>query len=579
MASDLSKEFEQEQDLSQSFASEQDLAPAQEAPAPDVSQLESALRGGVQGVSLGFSDEAMGALGAAGSLGEVVQADDSMGKLKELYQRYRDMERAKNRAAEEANPKTYLAGNVAAGLAALPATGTLGGAMKLGALGGLGVSEAESVGGDLGNVALGGTLGAVGHGIGKMIGKALSPAALKQEAAESAAFAVGATSNKQKIGESLLKSKALEKSGVSEAGLGAIREAASEAEQKLQPMLQRAADKLQGMNPDDVATALGNDAGDKVQGLLHGVVDRIKDMSGDAQQEFYETIAPKVQDYILKLKEAGNNPVRLNEIKRAAQQEAQDIWNEVIKYKKSQVPTPKNFEEWAKMADDIRDVIKGHIEQLGDLAEPGLGQAIKANNYYAGGLAGATKALNSKLVKGAQGIKISPHTEYMFHGKFALIKDLIKNLGSEGVALSKAKGMSNLADKLEKGAKVVGADPELLSKGVEAVSKKTLTAPEVQEAAQGVFSPRKDYQMSPFASPKIDPANIEAAKDSQAPAKFSQDIYSKSDDELRQLAESLSTDENFKNEAAALNRALANKNIQAKNAAIFLLLNKRDKLK
>ena len=205
MASDLSKEFEQEQDLSQSFASEQDLAPVQQAPAPDVSWLESALRGGVQGATLGFSDEAMGALGAAGSLGEVVQADDSIGKLKELYQRYRDIERGKNKAAEDANPKTYLAGNVAGGIGSsfVPGLGaaTLGKTMALGAAGGLGVSEAESISGDMGNAALGSALGAVGHGVGKMLGKVLSPEALKQEAKESAAFAVGAKglpSNKQK---------------------------------------------------------------------------------------------------------------------------------------------------------------------------------------------------------------------------------------------------------------------------------------------------------------------------------------------------------------------------------------------
>ena len=586
MASDLSKEFEQEQDLSQSFASEQDLAPVQQAPAPDVSWLESALRGGVQGATLGFSDEAMGALGAAGSLGEVVQADDSIGKLKELYQRYRDIERGKNKAAEDANPKTYLAGNVAGGIGSsfVPGLGatTLGKTMALGAAGGLGVSEAESISGDMGNAALGSALGAVGHGVGKMLGKVLSPEALKQEAKESAAFAVGAKglpSNKQKIGESLLSSKALNETGVSEEGLGAIRKAASEAEQKLQPMLERAAQKLQGINPDDVSAAVGGDAGDKVQGLLHNVVDRIKDMSSDAQQDFYETIAPKVQDYILKLKEAGNNPARLNEIKRAAQQEAQDIWNEVIKYKKSQVPTPKNFEEWAKMADDIRDVIKGHIEQLGDFAEPGLGQAIKANNYHAGGLAGATKALNSKLVKGNQGIKTSNPIEYAYHPKWALLKDAVKNLGSEDLALAKAKGLSKTASALETGAGKVGADPEMLSKRVEALSKKTLTSPSVQETAQGVFSPRKDYQMSPFASPKIDPSNFEASKGNKTPVEFSNELYSKSEDELKQIAESLSTDENFKTEAAALNRALANKDIQAKNASLFLILSKKDKLK
>lgn len=110
-------------------------------------------------------------------------------------------------------------------------------------------------------------------------------------------------------------------------------------------------------------------------------------------------------------------------------------------------------------------------------------------------------------------------------------------------------------------------------------ANKALTAPKVQEDTQGLLTPRKDYQMSPFASPKIDPANIEAAKGNKTPVEFSNALYSKSEDELKQIAESLSTDENFKNEAAALNRALANKNIQAKNAALFLIISKKDKLK
>jgi len=79
----------------------------------DVSMLESAVRGAAQGASFGFADELTG---AAEALKEAYETDD-LGKLNwETYEKGRDESRAAYTAAEEANPMTSLAGNLAGGL-------------------------------------------------------------------------------------------------------------------------------------------------------------------------------------------------------------------------------------------------------------------------------------------------------------------------------------------------------------------------------------------------------------------------------------------------------------------------------
>lgn len=149
-------------------------------------QKESFLRGGLQGASMGFADEIEGAVKAPFS-------DKS-------YKDLRDMARAEYKAAEEANPKTFMAGDLTASVA------TPGGIVKglskvskaknlldsyknlskvkkaasLGALGaaeGVGRGEAEGATGMTGDAfmgtaaaGLGGLAGAAGSKLAKSIG-------------------------------------------------------------------------------------------------------------------------------------------------------------------------------------------------------------------------------------------------------------------------------------------------------------------------------------------------------------------------------------------------------------------------
>src|SRR5262249_36898646 len=108
-------------------------------------------RGALQGASLGFSDEAAGAIEAIAD--KLRGAHETIG---ELYAKHRDESRAANKRAEEAHPTAFKVGDVGGGLAtmAIPGLGIGGGAARaigtaaaLGGASGLGHSTAEDVGG------------------------------------------------------------------------------------------------------------------------------------------------------------------------------------------------------------------------------------------------------------------------------------------------------------------------------------------------------------------------------------------------------------------------------------------------
>lgn len=160
-----------------------------ETGAPQVSRAESLGRGALQGVTFGFGDELYGA--GAGAV-DWLQGEGFN------YQKNRDEVRAANEAAQKANPGTYLIGEIGAGVA-MPfgaaglaarggrlaqaarttgfapelAAGTVGGRAVQGArMGaayggayGLGTSNEETVGGNIGETLKGVASGAVLGGV------------------------------------------------------------------------------------------------------------------------------------------------------------------------------------------------------------------------------------------------------------------------------------------------------------------------------------------------------------------------------------------------------------------------------
>lgn len=157
--------------------------------APDA---EDVGRGVVQGGTLGFSDELIGAAGATGEkLKSLLSSEEGRSWL-EAYREKQKAEEAANLASKERSPWLYGAGELAGGVATGLATAGIGagaGAAKtvgqaaltgaeLGAIQAAGTSkgsledieEAKKLGKDVvGGAAMGGVLGPVAHGIGKAL--------------------------------------------------------------------------------------------------------------------------------------------------------------------------------------------------------------------------------------------------------------------------------------------------------------------------------------------------------------------------------------------------------------------------
>lgn len=139
----------------------------QEPKSTGPTKMESAVRGIAQGGLLGYADELAG---AGGAIADIASGKESIENVKGAYQKNRDESRQKFKAAKDANPKTYLAGEVGAGVGTLLIPGmngvTAGRLLAQGAAVGLGNSDSESY---LGNIRD----AAVGAGTGLVLGKGL----------------------------------------------------------------------------------------------------------------------------------------------------------------------------------------------------------------------------------------------------------------------------------------------------------------------------------------------------------------------------------------------------------------------
>lgn len=262
---DLKKKNKQQRTLSSSkskFAppTPEELVALQQEDIKEPSQLKAAGLGALQGATFGFSDEAMAALKAMQEqiktkVSPVEQlkshaAGKSPEELKELYQKYRELERQKYKAAEEAFPGTYgtseLAGGIATSLIPGLGAGNVAKAAGLGALTGLGTSEADltegQVGGTAEDILMGGALGYGAGKLGEKIGQALTPEATKARAVARAVKAMGGkqTPENLRAGEAVLKEGILPFTGGGETILQAIKNKMTDIEKKeVQPIFKK----------------------------------------------------------------------------------------------------------------------------------------------------------------------------------------------------------------------------------------------------------------------------------------------------------------------------------------------------
>lgn len=168
---DIDKILEKQRKQLAELETRKNVQPISQQPSsPQVSPVESAIRGGAQGLSFGFADEATARLE---SILKGVPYEQSLQESRQAYKQ-----------AQEANPVTYTGSEIVGGIApALIPTGatqataaaSLGRLALIGAgtgaLSGLGYSEGETAGEIARDVGIGGALGGalpvVGRGIAK----------------------------------------------------------------------------------------------------------------------------------------------------------------------------------------------------------------------------------------------------------------------------------------------------------------------------------------------------------------------------------------------------------------------------
>lgn len=181
---DPSKPFEEKKpkfDPNASFETVDSEAPT----GGTIDELESGVRGLAQGASLGFADELTGGVEA---LSDTLLGDEPLSDIGSIYEKRRDESRAAYDAAREANPKTFMAGEIGGGIgtAFVPGLGALNAArgaqigtvVAKGALQGGLMGLGGSTGDDVQELALdtakgaglGAGGGAAGYGAGKLIG-------------------------------------------------------------------------------------------------------------------------------------------------------------------------------------------------------------------------------------------------------------------------------------------------------------------------------------------------------------------------------------------------------------------------
>lgn len=146
---------------------------------PDVSMGESFQAGLAQGGTLGFGEELMGGIKA---VQDIAGDKYELGDIGDRYKQRRGEYRSYNELARQKNPGSFMGGEItgSVGTAFVPGMGatSLGKTMGLGAVAGLGTSNADLVEGDIGGAAIDTTIGAglggLGYGVGKGAEKLVS---------------------------------------------------------------------------------------------------------------------------------------------------------------------------------------------------------------------------------------------------------------------------------------------------------------------------------------------------------------------------------------------------------------------
>lgn len=518
----------------------------EQAPNAEFNELESAGLGAVQGGTLGYADEIEGAVRGAGA--KLAGQDKD---LVELYKQYRDSARNRYKTAENENPKSFMTGNIGAGIATslVPGLGeaNLAKLTALGAATGLGTSEADLTEGDLKGAAIDtGVGGATGYILGKAgekIGKALTPEATQTRATARAVKALGekALPENLPMGKAVLDEGLLPIMGGSKATQQAITGRMSDLEKNIvQPTL-NAVSQNSGLESvvknqvpiRDIVTELAEQAKTMVpQSSVAGAGKRAIDKAS--------------RYWISQLETAAGDPKKLNELRKLIDAEAKQA---------GAFGSNPDLRPKADFLAKLRDEVNNQLRTISGEVSTGAGNQLEQAMGRQSALYGAKDAAD-KLVE-----------KDIIHPPGSIL-DAIKNpltnpraLGVGLAAMSNPLVKTGVAGTLA--AEKITQQPisrlgNIISARTQNSLAKGLDTGIGKAAVQGVEK---------FTSKGLSSSGVQSGI---------QSIYSVNDDRLRQVADKFSQQDNTKYIAQSLTDAIDSGNEDAKNKIIFAMEQRPD---
>lgn len=334
-------------------------------PKKAISRIESGLRGAAQGASMGFADEITGGLEASK---DFLTGDAELADLASQYEKRRDESRQNYKMSEQANPGTYMAGNVAGSLATIPlmpaSAATAGGrilqAATTGAVTGYGANENRDK--ILQDMALGGAVGGVAGGAAEGISKAIRASAdpMRELAKRAQVQATGATrvqaeAFRPEAGAFMLD-EGLSGFGQSQAGLAEKLKQASKAE--LDNMLSSAKQASEAGDTVDVNAIVAN---------LENKISELKSQHGNSK------LVKELQRYVDDMYETGQGIITPE-----AAEAAKRLFREGVDYKdkiadKAQKIVSKEFQTATEKSITDKETLRKFLEaknRYGIIAAP-----------------------------------------------------------------------------------------------------------------------------------------------------------------------------------------------------------------
>lgn len=486
-------------------------------------------RGALDGATFGFDDELQGTMGAglqaiANALPESARRalDVDARDVGDAYRGTRDEGRTQKEAIRERSPGQFIAGQVGGGVAtsflsplrAATAAKGVGGAAKtgaaLGAVGGLGASNADLTQGEFGQAAadaaagaaLGGGAGALGYGVGRGVARvaphlsravgAMLPAKeevadLLRRFAEGRAFKAAGpmlkdfrqivgqkgTNRPNEIGRELLDSGAV--------GAGDDVEAIAE---KLAPLRNQAGEQV-GMAVEALDNAAV--AGAVPTNLLSPAM-----LAAKAEKELLRPMEsfkgpadlPKIRALLRRIDElrkmpTANQPGTFQAIEKLKQQ-----YDDLINYaRQTKAPAAE------QVSRDLRGVVNAQSERVADAVDPALGALFKGAKRRYELLAPAESMASDRALRDSANRAISPSDYIAGAAEHAKPKGdgLLGQVAGIGTALAhkyiRERGNSALAVAADAIANLID-DPTLRAKAVTAITRAPNLAPALVRAAE-----------------------------------------------------------------------------------------------